>query len=134
MCNFMCALLLSHGVPMLTMGDEYGHTKGGNNNTYCHDSPLNWFDWDKAEDAEDGFHRFVKLLIGLRKSRSELRKRNYISGDEIQWHGKLPCKPDWSETSRMVAMTLTLPAGGGLYIAFNTCMFCFSIPKPTSIF
>lgn len=54
MRNFSTALLLSHGIPMLTMGDEYGHTKGGNNNTYCHDSPLNWLDWDAVRKDEFG--------------------------------------------------------------------------------
>lgn len=42
MRNMSMALLMAHGVPMITMGDEYGHSKAGNNNTYCHDSPLNW--------------------------------------------------------------------------------------------
>ena len=40
MRNIACALLVASGVPMLHMGDEYGHTKGGNNNTYCHDSEV----------------------------------------------------------------------------------------------
>merc|ERR1712078_840908 len=48
MKNFMTALIISQGVPMITMGDEYGHSKNGNNNTYCHDSDINWFDWDTA--------------------------------------------------------------------------------------
>ena len=43
--NFLCLLMVSQGVPMLLMGDEIGHSKGGNNNSYCHDSALNWFDW-----------------------------------------------------------------------------------------
>jgi pullulanase/glycogen debranching enzyme len=40
--NFVVALMVSQGVPMITMGDEYGHTKGGNNNTYCHDNPVSF--------------------------------------------------------------------------------------------
>ena len=43
--NLLCALFLAQGTPMLVQGDEVGHTKGGNNNTYCHDAPLNWLDW-----------------------------------------------------------------------------------------
>ena len=42
MRNLAAALLVSHGVPMINMGDEYGHTKDGNNNTYCHDSEVNY--------------------------------------------------------------------------------------------
>jgi hypothetical protein len=66
MRNLSCALLLSHGVPMLQMGDEYGHTKNGNNNTYCHDSELNWVNWDEVAADESGFARFTRGLIAFR--------------------------------------------------------------------
>ncbi len=74
MRNMSMALLLAHGVPMITMGDEYGHTKNGNNNTYCHDTELNWFNWDAAERDEGGFARFMRLLINFRRSRPELQR------------------------------------------------------------
>jgi pullulanase/glycogen debranching enzyme len=66
MRNMACALLLSHGIPMLQMGDEYGHSKNGNNNTYCHDSPLNWVDWQQVARDEQGFARFMRGLIAFR--------------------------------------------------------------------
>lgn len=66
MRNMACALLLSHGIPMLQMGDEYGHSKSGNNNTYCHDSPLNWVDWQQVARDEQGFARFMRGLIAFR--------------------------------------------------------------------
>lgn len=66
MRNFACALLLAHGVPMLQMGDEYGHSKAGNNNTYCHDSELNWVDWRQVAEDEQGFARFTRRLINFR--------------------------------------------------------------------
>ena len=66
MRNLAAALLLSHGVPMLQMGDEYGHSKAGNNNTYCHDSELNWMDWEAVEKDEAGFVRFMRQLIHFR--------------------------------------------------------------------
>jgi isoamylase len=66
MRNMSCALLLSHGIPMLQMGDEYGHSKNGNNNTYCHDSALNWVDWEQVNKDEQGFARFVRGLIAFR--------------------------------------------------------------------
>ena len=66
MRNFATAVLLAQGVPMLTMGDEYGLSKRGNNNTYCHDGPLNWFDWGMASNDPSGLLRFVKGLIKLR--------------------------------------------------------------------
>lgn len=68
MRNMACALLLSHGIPMLQMGDEYGHSKNGNNNTYCHDSPLNWVDWQQVARDEQGFARFMRGLIAFRSA------------------------------------------------------------------
>lgn len=51
---------------MMLMGDEYGHTKEGNNNTYCHDDYLNWFNWNQAETQTNELTRFVKHLLNFR--------------------------------------------------------------------
>jgi pullulanase/glycogen debranching enzyme len=63
MRNLSVALLMAHGVPMITMGDEYGHTKLGNNNTYCHDSELNWFNWDQVRLAASNVSRDVSRSL-----------------------------------------------------------------------
>jgi pullulanase/glycogen debranching enzyme len=119
--NLAAALLLAHGVPMLHMGDEYGHTKHGNNNTYCHDGPLNWFDWDAATADAGGLRRFVTALIALRKAHPELRRTAYVHEGEMEWHGAVPGEPDWSPESRLVAASLRRHSdGGGLYVAFSS--------------
>jgi isoamylase len=135
MRNFALALLLSHGVPMLQMGDEMGHSKRGNNNTYCHDSELNFLDWTQASEDDQGFARFVRRLIHFRRARPELRRAHFVGGDrDVQWHGEKAFEPDWSDGSRLVAYTLSpqpqglyenrRPGGeGGLYIAFNTAHY-----------
>ncbi|CAK0735857.1 hypothetical protein CVIRNUC_000651 [Coccomyxa viridis] len=120
MRNLAAALLLSHGVPMILMGDEYGHSKGGNNNTYCHDSPLNWFNWDQAAADTKGFARYFQCLIHFRRRHRELRRSSYVDGSTIAWHGVQPYAADWSDESRLVAWTLADGQGGGLYIAFNS--------------
>jgi isoamylase len=122
MRNFTAALLLAHGVPMILMGDEYGHSKGGNNNTYCHDSPLNWLDWDAAAADEGGLLRFTRHMIALRRAHKELRRGSYVAEGEVEWHGVAPNEPDWAETSRFLALTLRKAgaAPGGLYVAFNS--------------
>ncbi|GIL64820.1 hypothetical protein Vafri_18680 [Volvox africanus] len=120
MRNMSAALLLSCGVPMITMGDEYGHSKGGNNNTYCHDSDLNYVRWDQLAADPSGFHRFIRLLINFRRATPALQRTSYVTEKDIQWHGELPHQPDWAETSRLVAFTLSDGKGGGLYVAFNT--------------
>lgn len=81
MRNFAAALLLAQGVPMILMGDEYGHTKDGNNNTYCHDSRWNHLDWKAAHRDTDGLRRFWKHLIHFRRARPELGQANYLGGD-----------------------------------------------------
>src|SRR5205085_79059 len=70
--NALTMLFLSQGVPMLLMGDECGHTYEGNNNTYCHDAPLTWFDWT-LPDRNAELVRFCRLLIRFRKLHPALR-------------------------------------------------------------
>jgi len=79
--NFAVALLLAQGVPMILQGDEYGHTKDGNNNTYCHDSKWNHLDWKAAHHDADGLRRFWKHLIHFRRSRPELGQAHYLGGE-----------------------------------------------------
>ncbi len=54
--NLLATLLLSQGVPMLLGGDELGRSQGGNNNGYCHDSELSWFDWERSDEAMTRLH------------------------------------------------------------------------------
>lgn len=99
---------------MLLMGDEYGHTKGGNNNTWCHDSPINWFDWY----AQDPLTDFLRKLITI-------RKQLLIPWLPIEWHGVKPNQPDWSSTSRFIAFMR-----GNLYIAINAYFEPLEIALP----
>eukprot|EP00897_Mesotaenium_endlicherianum_P003623 jgi/Mesen1/3289/ME000191S02431 len=119
MRNLMVALMVSQGVPMVTMGDEYGHTKGGNNNTYCHDTAVNYFRWDKLEKDTSGFNRFYRLLLNFRRECECLGLPDFPNAQRLEWHGLTPSTPDWSETSRFIAFTIRDPNKGELYIAFN---------------
>ena len=58
---------------MVYQGDEYGHTKGGNNNTYCHDNALNWVDWSAAKDPvkNTGLSRFCRLMRQFKELSSQ---------------------------------------------------------------
>jgi len=66
--NFLTVTLLSLGVPMIVMGDEVRRTQRGNNNAYCHDNEISWFDWTLLSKHAD-LHRFVKLLVARRLMR-----------------------------------------------------------------
>ncbi len=122
MKNFILALMVAQGVPMLFMGDEYAHTKLGNNNTWCQDNKLNWFLWDELA-LNQSFYHFYKELIHFRKTHPILSGKKFLQKNDIEWHGKQPFQPDWSHTSHLVAFTLKDQEGGGkdLYIAFNAC-------------
>ncbi len=117
--NFHVALMVSQGVPMILMGDEYGHTKGGNNNTWGHDSRLNWFQWDTLEKNAP-FFRFYQQMIAFRKAHPVLMRGSFLSQKEITWHGTEPEKADWSGKNRFLACSLhDAPNHYTLYIAFN---------------
>ncbi len=77
--NFLTTLLLSQGVPMLLGGDEFGRTQRGNNNAWCQDNELSWFDWD---DFDSGLHDFARRLIRLRRGEPVFRRRDFFLGDE----------------------------------------------------
>lgn len=81
MRNLMGTLLLSAGIPMITAGDEFGRTQRGNNNAYCHDSPLTWLPWEHAPWQKD-LHAHVQRLIALRRDNPALRPINFARLDE----------------------------------------------------
>ncbi|MGD9635128.1 MAG: glycogen debranching enzyme, partial [Pirellulales bacterium] len=109
MKNALAMLLLSQGVPMLLMGDECGRTQLGNNNAYCHDSPLNWLDWTLVEKYKELF-RFCRLMIRFRRDQRILRCPRFDGPDapELTWHGTRAHRADWSGTSRVLAWQRTL--------------------------
>ena len=95
--NFLATLMLSQGTPMLLGGDEMSRTQHGNNNAYCQDNELSWFDWD---DADAGLIDFTRLLIELRKNHPVLRRKDYFSGRPIHGSGIVDLawfRPDGSE-------------------------------------
>jgi glycogen operon protein len=111
MKNAMAMLLVSHGVPMILMGDEFGQSKLGNNNTYCLDNEINWLDWS-LKQRNAGYHRFVKNMIAFRhahpvlRSKDHLRNADYLGCgySDISWHGTRAWQPDWG--GRVLAFML----------------------------
>ena len=107
--NLATLLLLAQGVPMIHGGDELGRSQQGNNNAYCQDNEISWFNWNLLEENSDLF-RFFKSLIAFRKKHPILRRRTYLGGSSGQptflWHGVKPRQPDWSINSRFLAMQL----------------------------
>jgi isoamylase len=81
--NFLATLILSQGVPMINAGDEFSRTQQGNNNTYCQDNPLNWFNWNWDDDAKALFD-FTKRIIKFRKDHPVFRRPKYFMGRRIR--------------------------------------------------
>ena len=135
--NLATLLLLAQGVPMIHGGDEVGRSQQGNNNAYCQDNEISWFNWNLLEENSDLF-RFFKALIAFRKRHPILRRRTYVGGNgdlpAFLWHGVKPRQPDWSTTSHFLAMQL---AGGAedndILVMCNSCDRSLSVElaKPT---
>jgi glycogen operon protein len=102
--NFLTTLLLSQGVPMLTGGDEIGRTQRGNNNAYCQDNELSWYDW---QTIDDGLLAFTCRLIRFRKEHQNFQRRRWFLGrsvrgvSDIGWFkpdGQEMTDQDWNST------------------------------------
>ncbi|GAB4542522.1 MAG: glycogen debranching protein GlgX [Pleurocapsa sp.] len=122
--NFFTVLLMSQGTPMILMGDEVRRTQQGNNNAYCQNNELTWFNWHNLE-TNLGLFRFVKnaiaLIQGLAVFRLEQALANKKGADPyLIWHGVKLNQPDWREDSHYLAFTLAYPQlGEYLHVMFN---------------
>jgi isoamylase len=114
--NFLATLILSQGTPMLLGGDEFGRTQHGNNNAWCQDNEISWFDWSLL-DENAGLHEFVQTLIVLRRAHPVFRRRQYLRGTDedgsglpdVWWFrtdGHRMTKADWESGQRTVGMFL----------------------------
>jgi glycogen operon protein len=109
--NFLALTLCAIGTPMVLMGDEVRRTQRGNNNAYCQDNEISWFDWSLLDRHAD-VHRFLKHLIAYRKRRvvsSEepgLSLNQLMALGRVHWHGVRLNQPNWSEDSHSVAFTV----------------------------
>ena len=83
MRNFLSTLLLSQGVPMILGGDEFARTQQGNNNAYCQDNPITWFDWNLTTDQKE-LLEFTRNLIHFRRASPVLKRRKFLQGRRIR--------------------------------------------------
>ncbi|MEK6152553.1 glycogen debranching protein GlgX [Flavobacteriaceae bacterium 3-367] len=140
--NFLAVTLLSYGTPMLLMGDEVGRTQLGNNNAYCQDNEISWFNWDLVE-ANSALHRFTKMLIGFRSKRDlgdnypDLSLLDFLNTEQhIQWHGVRLGHPDWSPTSHSLACTVSAKDSPSvIHLMYNAYFenLNFEIPDPKEL-
>ena len=132
--NMLATLMLSQGVPMLLAGDECRRTQRGNNNAYCQDNEVSWFDWDLVKKNRE-LVRFLRALIRFRRSQPTLRRRTYLSGQangssqrpDVKWYNPKGESADWHNNGMAMTCLLSPPppeenpdgAGRDLMILMN---------------
>jgi glycogen operon protein len=123
--NFLTLTLLAQGTPMLLMGDEVRRTQHGNNNAYCHDDGMSWFDWTLVERHGD-VRRFVQQLIAhrlnliaQRPSPEQQTLTDFLREARVRIHGVKVDQPDWGDDSHSLAFTAVGEAGRMLHFMIN---------------
>jgi isoamylase len=119
--NHLCMLLLAMGSPMLCGGDEFLRSQRGNNNVYCQDNDIAWFNWDQAA-REAGMTRFVAQLIAFTRRCDVVKRRKCAQGFEtdgydpqdIQWYGTDLHPPRWDDAQART-LCLALHTSEGLH-------------------
>ncbi len=144
--NLLTTLLLSPGIPMISMGDEVGRSQGGNNNSWCQDSVLSWMIWDK-KDCDIFLLEFVKKLLIIRKKLPSIftpstpRKEKGLKSIDnldtylIQWHGVKLGKPDFCSWSHSLSFSLNKNSEeASMWMGLNACnkSLEFQIPEAFS--
>ena len=102
--NLLATLFVSLGTPLLLGGDELGRTQGGNNNAYCQDNEVSWYDWTLAAGNAE-LVRFCRALIALRARHGALRRSTFYRehGSEIRWFDAAGRPPGWSGSEPRLA-------------------------------
>ncbi|MGA1495026.1 MAG: glycogen debranching enzyme GlgX, partial [Rhodothermales bacterium] len=122
--SLMATLLLSQGVPMILGGDEIGRTQGGNNNAYCQDNDVSWYDWAHVDEA---FLEQVRALIAFRREHPLVSQRRFLgwagSAGATWWHasGRPMQETDWHNPHEgILGLELRAADGAdGLFLAVN---------------
>lgn len=149
----LSTLVLSQGVPMILGGDELGRTQQGNNNAYCHDNEINWYDWN-LDDEQHEFLTFAQEALAFRRRHPAFRRRHFLTGkadedgikDALWWHpeGREMSSRDW-ESAGLTAFGMLLRGDrihakdrrgapvvdDTLLLLFNKGNEPFTLPLPT---
>ena len=136
--NFLTLTMLSLGMPMILMGDEVRRTQRGNNNAYCQDDEVSWFDWTLLNRHAD-VRRFTQLLAARRVLRDTTAEQHRVSLTDMlrhattAWHGVDLWKPDWAPYSHSLAFGADLVrAGFRMHLIMNAYSepLDFELPEP----
>jgi len=107
--NMLASLLLSQGTPMMVAGDEVLRTQRGNNNSYCQDNAVSWFDWKLVEKNTETL-RFCKSLIAFRNTHPNVRRATFLTGQpsdngrlpDVSWYRPDGTPMDWNHPTQSI--------------------------------
>jgi len=117
--NFLLTLFISRGVPMLLGGDEFRRTQRGNNNAYCQDNEVSWFDWSLLEKHRE-IQRFTRGMIAFRRAHPVLRREKFYTDEEIKWFAPNGATPPWADPwQKSIACLILGEAEPDLFLLFN---------------
>jgi isoamylase len=128
--TFLLTLFISRGVPMLLGGDEFRRTQRGNNNAYCQDNEVSWFDWSLVEKHKE-IQRFTRGMIAFRRAHSAVRREVFYTDADIKWLAPNGATPDWTDQRQKSFACLILgQSEPDLFLMFNadSRSVDFSIP------
>ena len=129
--NFLLTLFISRGIPMLLGGDEFRRTQRGNNNAYCQDNDVSWFDWSLLEKHKE-IHRFARGMSAFRRAHPVLRREEFYTDADIKWFAPNGATPDWADQRQKSFACLVLgQSEQDLFLLFSadTRPVEFSIPS-----
>lgn len=133
--NLLATLLISRGVPMLLGGDEFRRTQKGNNNAYCQDNEISWYDWNLLRTNRE-IHRFCKEIIAFRKRHKLLRLEKFYTEKDVLWFDHNGRSPEWSGSSRSLGLMIyareNIDSDKNLCIIFNAGVQDVSFKLPDS--
>lgn len=116
---FVLTLFVSRGVPMLLGGDEFRRSQRGNNNAYCQDNEISWFDWSLLEKHKE-IQRFTRGMIAFRRAHPVLRKEVFYTDADIKWFAPNGGVPDWTnEQQKSFACLILGQTEPDLFLMFN---------------
>jgi glycogen operon protein len=118
--NFLATLFISRGIPLLLGGDEFRRSQQGNNNAYCQDNEVSWYNWELLEKNREIF-RFTREMIAFRKRHRVLRDNKFYGTEDILWFNFDGEIPDWDDSSRSLGCLILAKDTGehDLYLMFN---------------
>lgn len=130
MKNFIATLFVSRGVPMILGGDEFCRTQLGNNNAYCQDNEISWYDWRLLARNQE-FFEFVRNMIAFRARHPVLSSERFYRPEDVSWFNPSGQVPDWHSESAVGCRIYAEKEGGqDLCLLFNPLTYATNFVLP----